>query len=338
MERRDLLKLGALASVSGSSCAALLNNPGAVSAGELGGFLGALDEAMKGVATGDFFKKYVGNAAASSDPELVERARKGEELTKKTMRSLLLVGTLSELPPEQLAHESVQERLRSSMGEFDEAMFGMSSLLENLSPTERADIGKALRDDPNLGMKLMGDVDQEAAAFGVSLKQRTKLRGAATQVTARLRNSTDLTVSEYVGKMNKIAARHGAISEFQREAATSMAQQMIWQDTGATGGGTTGQPTPPPPPPPQPDPMAGPVDPNAPPMPQAQPEKPRTRASLVVITAGGIALGLGLLVFGIGYATSNTGGILLGATFGILLGVAGLICLLVGLILLAAGK
>jgi hypothetical protein len=337
MDRRDVLKLGALASVSSSGCAALLNNPGAVTGTELGGFLGALDEAMKGVATGDFFKKYVGANATTTDPELLERARKGEELTKKTMRSLLLVGTLSELPPEQLAHESVQERLRSSMGEFDEAMFGMSSMLENLSATQRADISKALRDDPNLGMRLMGDVDQEAAAFGVSLKQRTKLRGAAAQVTARLRNSTDFTINEYVGKMNKIAARHGAISEAQREAATAMAQQLIWQDGTATGGGTTGEPTPPPPPPPLEN-NTAPADPNAPPMPQAQPERPRTRASLVVITAGGIALGLGLLVFGIGYATSNTGGILLGATFGILLGVAGLICLLVGLILLAAGK
>lgn len=334
MDRRDVLKLGALASVSGSGCAALLGNPAAVSSGELGGFLSALDDAMKSVATGDFFKRHMGE---TKDPELAERARKGEELTKKTMRSLLLVGTLSELPPEQLAHASVQERLRNSMSEFDDAMFGMSSMLEQLSPTERADIGKALRDDPNLGMKLMGEVDSEAASFGVSFKQRTKLRAISTQVTSRLRNSTDLAVSEYVSKMNKIASRHGAIAENERELASTLTQQMIWQGDPASGG-TTGEPSPPPPPPPMPvgEPVA--VNPNGTGAAPIEPApKPRFRGSYAVLTAGGIALGLGLAVFGIGYAAGGAG-LLLGATFGIILGVAGLICLLVGLILLAAGK
>lgn len=332
MDRRDVLKLGALASVSGSGCAALLGNPAAVSSGELGGFLSALDDAMKGVATGDFFKKHMGE---TKDPELAERARRGEELTKKTMRSILLVGTLSELPPEQLAHASVQERLQRSMGEFDDAMFGMSSMLEKLTPTERADIGKALRDDPNLGMKLMGEVDSEAASFGVSFKQRTKLRAISTQVTSRLRNSTDLAVSEYVGKMNKIAARHGGYAEAEREAASTLTQQMLWQGAPASGG-TTGEPTPPPPPPQLP-PEQQPA--GVQPAPTGQPveQRPRFRGSYAVLTAGGIALGLGLAVFGIGYAAGGAG-VLLGATFGILLGVAGLICLLVGLILLAAGK
>lgn len=334
MDRRDVLKLGALASVSGSGCAALLGNPGSVGSNELGGFLSALDDAMSSVATGDFFKKYMGT---TSDPELAERARQGEELTKKTMRSLLLVGTLSELPQEQLAHESVQERLRNSMGEFDEAMFGMSSLLEKLSPTERADIGKALRDDPHLGMKLMGDVDSEAAAFGVSFKQRTRLRAISAQVTSRLRNSPDLLVSEYVGKMNKLAVRHGGYAEAERQAATAIAQQMIWQGDPATGGTSGGgELTPPPPPPPMPgaEPVAMQPQPVGEPLPE--PRK-RARASHVVLTVGGIALGLGLAVFGVGYAFGGAG-VLLGATFGILLGVAGLVCLLIGLILLAAGK
>lgn len=337
MDRRDVLKLGALASVSGSGCAALLSNPAAVSSGELGGFLSALDDAMTSVTNGDFFARLM---APTEDPEIAARAKAGEELTKKTMRSLLLVGTLSELPPEQLAHESVQARLRDSMGEFDEAMFGMSSLLENLSPAERADISKALKDDPNLGMRVMGAVDQEAAAFGVSLKQRTKLRAISAQVTSRLRTSADLTATEYVGKMQKIAARHGGYAEAQRQLATSAATQMIWQGE-AAGGTVGGQPelTPPPPPPsvqpePQQNPQAG-----VAPVQQQPLEKPKRKgnAHVAVLTAGGIALGLGAVVFGVGFALGN-GWQLVGATFGVLLGVAGLVCLIIGLVLLAAGK
>jgi len=337
MDRRDVLKLGALASVSGSGCAALLGNPGAVSSGELGGFLSALDDAMASVTNGDFFARLM---TPTEDPEITARAKAGEELTKKTMRSLLLVGTLSELPPEQLAHESVQARLRDSMGEFDDAMFGMSNLLENLSPAERVDISKALKDDPNLGMRVMGAVDQEAASFGVSLKQRTKLRAISAQVTSRLKSSADLTATEYVGKMQKIAARHGGYAEAQRQMATSVATQMIWQGE-AAGGTVGGQPelTPPPPPPPvtpdQPNPQQTGVVPLEP-QPLQKPKR-KGNAHVAVLTAGGIALGLGAVIFGVGFAVGS-GWQLVGATFGVLLGVAGLVCLIVGLILLAAGK
>lgn len=337
MDRRDVLKLGALASVSGSGCAALLGNPGAVSSGELGGFLSALDDAMTSVTNGDFFARLM---TPTEDPEITARAKAGEELTKKTMRSLLLVGTLSELPPEQLAHESVQARLRDSMGEFDDAMFGMSNLLESLSPAERADISKALKDDPNLGMRVMGAVDQEAASFGVSLKQRTKLRVISAQVTSRLKTSADLTATEYVGKMQKIASRHGGYAEAQRQLATSVATQMIWQGE-AAGGTVGGQPelTPPPPPP-----AVSPDQPNQSqtgvvplePQPLAKPKR-KGNAHVVLLTAGGIALGLGAVAFGVGFAVRG-GFELIGATFGVLLGVAGLVCLIIGLILLAAGK
>jgi hypothetical protein len=61
----------------------------------------------------------------------------------------------------------------------------------------------------------------------------------------------------------------------------------------------------------------------------------------VVLTAGGIALGLGATLVGIGFATSSaTSGVslALGLTFGALLGIAGIVTLIIGLVLLAAGK
>ncbi|MFO0599783.1 MAG: hypothetical protein U0228_31030 [Myxococcaceae bacterium] len=327
MDRRDVLKLGAVASLSGSSCAALLSNPGAVTGSDLPGFLQALDESMGKVANGDFFAKLLGPNPSAA---VTEKARASEELTKKTMRSLLLVGTLSELPQEQLAHEDVQRRLQDSMGEFDDAMFGMARMLENLSDTERADLGRTLRENPDLGMRIMGDVDQEAAAFGVSMKQRVKLRTVSMEATTRLKNSTDLTISDCVAKMQKIGVRHGALAEAERGASAAIAQQLLWQ-ADSSGGALS------PPPPPPPTPAAEPTN-EPPPVGEAPEQKRRMRASHVVLTAGGIALGLGLAIFGIGYAAGGSAGILLGVTFGVLFGVIGLITLLVGLILLAAGK
>lgn len=153
MDRRDVLKLGAVASLGGSGCATLLSNPASVGTGEMDGFLSSLDTALEKIANGNFFDQFL---PTNRDPELDARAKHGEELTKKTLRSLLLVGTVAELPPEQLRHEGVQQRLRGSMGEFDDAVFGMVDALGGLGPTERADVSQALRDDPGLGMRIMG--------------------------------------------------------------------------------------------------------------------------------------------------------------------------------------
>ena len=188
MDRRDVLKLGALAGVGGAGCASLLNNPASVSGGELSGFLSALDGAMAGVMAGKPFDRFFDTA---SNPALAARARRSEDLARKTLRSMLLVGTVGELPREQMAHEGVQQRLRDHMGEFDDAMFGMTDMLEGLGPTERADVSTALRDDPQLGMRIMGLFDEEAAATGISFTQRTKLRSISAHACARLRQSPD---------------------------------------------------------------------------------------------------------------------------------------------------
>jgi hypothetical protein len=52
VERRDVLKPGVAASVSGAGCAALLGNPGAVSAVALDGFLSSHDGALGSLAVG----------------------------------------------------------------------------------------------------------------------------------------------------------------------------------------------------------------------------------------------------------------------------------------------
>ena len=369
MERRDVLRLGALASV-GSGCASLLSNPAGVGAGEIEGFLSALDGAMASAASSKTFEQFL---PADGNPEHTARVRNAEELTKKTLRSLLLVGTLSELSPGQLQHEGVQQRLRDSMGEFDDAMFGMTAMLEGLAPTERATASKALRDDPGLGMRIMGGVDEEAAAFGVSLKQRTKLRAISAEACARLRQSPDLAIAEYTGKMRKIEARHGARAEAERKAAAAFGSALLWQgeesvnteDFHPVVGGVV-----------EPTPDAGvseapelPPIPGDPPRPpdvrcrssadcvrgqecggyrkldaerwapgtcQVTPKRERRRVSPFILSAGGVALGVGATLF---FLTLGGGlGVALFTTIGAILGVAGVVMVIVGLALVGAGR
>jgi hypothetical protein len=73
----------------------------------------------------------------------------------------------------------------------------------------------------------------------------------------------------------------------------------------------------------------------------AAPVKKKTKASTVVLSAGGIAMGLGLTLVGVGFAASSATGTVslwLGLTFGALLGIAGIVTLIIGLVMLAAGK
>lgn len=343
MDRRDVLKLGVGAvATAGSGCATLAPAFAGMTDGDMDTFLGRLDDVMGRLATEPILERFFeGTKRPVSE---APRYAQGQNLARKTLRSLFLVGTLRELPEERIAHPGVQQRLRDSMGEFDEAMFGMTDLLAGLSPEERGDVSKAFKEDPNLGMKLMGALDGEAAAWGVSTEGRLKLRTVSTQVTTRLKQSPDLFIEEYVGKMRKLAARHGAQEQAQRELATSVGEAMLWQgeqpaESEAAGGALT----PPPPPPAEPStPVAAPpqqTDAQGRPLTNAEALAERRRKAArttgtVMLTAGGIALGVGAALFGISFATLNaTGGVsIILATVGALVGIGGLIVLLIGLI------
>lgn len=346
MDRRDLLKLGALASVGNSGCASLISNPGAVGAGRMDDFLASFDATMAAIGGTKFLQHLL---PASPGDELQARANAGEVLSRQMYRSMFLVGTLQELPAEQRAHPGVQQRLRDSLGEMDDAVFGMTSMLEGLTPSERTHVSKALRDDPNLGMQIMGSVDEQAAGFGVSLKQRTKLRALSAQACARLKQSPDLAIAEYTGKVRKVQARHGARAEAERRTAAAIGSALLWQgDDGAPG--AVGGEAPSSPPPKQGasydscrtsadcrpglacvgtrelrggqwDPglcKSGPADPT-----------PSDR----IVTAGAIIMGLGLAAVGVGGLIQLTGtsyALAVGVTVGAILGIIGLVVLIIG--------
>lgn len=337
MERRDFLKWGSLTATTGAGCASLLNNPGALGETQLAEFLGQLDDALGRIAGISFVAQTLGGTVPA---HLVERANDAEVLAKKTMRSLLLVGTLQELEPTHLAHAGVQQRLASFMGELDTSMTGMAGHLENMPKLERDKLSSALKADPSIAERVLSAVDGEAAEMGVSLKQRARLRAIGGHVVSRLRQSPALMMDEYISKMSRITARSASDAERARQVGVAIGQQLIFGQATSGGEVDAGGLSPPSMPPvvPVPDSSEPPlVQPYAPP-PSTQPQ-PRKKPQIAVptLTAGAVALGLGAVSFGIGFVTGGAG-LLLGITFGVLLGIAGLIALIAGLILVAAGN
>jgi hypothetical protein len=212
---------------------------------------------------------------------------------------------------------------------------------------------------------MMGTFDQEAAAMGVSFKQRTKLRALSAQAVARLKQSPDAAITEYTGKVRRIAARHGAHAELQRRAAASLGSALMWQQADGVQGATGGAVSTPPPDvegrglvaPPLPGVEVVPpgggtciTDKNCAPGHSCQnyrdlgngkwsagqcvADEVKPKSSPGFLTAGGIVLGAGA-VGALILVAANAAPI--GFTVGAILGTIGIVLLIIGLVILATG-
>ncbi len=372
MERRDFLAQGAAVGALGlgvEGCSSIDRgaaephargvDPRALADMDIDAFLARLDasrDAIHRTATLDAVLPHDARERTKTDP----RYAHGEELIRKTMRTLLLVGSFGDLPEAGRAHPAVQERLWSSLAEMDEAVLGMRTELVSYTPTERADVARALREDPALGERILDALDREAIKAGVNEKRRAHLRSVGQVATFRLKQSTSSFIDEYDETVAKVEARSGTLEESQRRMMSQMGERAFWdlhaRQTAyaaawraqlAPQPGTPnapGAPPPPvsmtptsepPPPPPPPGTFGGP--PVAPPPPGEEEEHPKRGTTVLIV--GASLLGLGAILGATGGALlASSGGAIGGAivlTFAALAGLAGIICLIVGAVLRA---
>lgn len=318
-DRREFLKASTLVGVgsAATACAGrheglLLVPPSNPSVADMEAYLGRLDRSLHTVATGPapFSRIFPDKKLITDDP----RIKSGDELLRKNLRSLLLVGSFQDLSEEGRAYPGMQARLWNSMTEMDEAMRGTHKAMHDLTPTERADIGRALKEDPELGMRIVEAFDIDAATLGVPMERRLHLRTLALQVTNRLKQSSSMFIDEYTTKTQKILMRSTEPEDMQRQLIATLGEQEFfalrqrnieyverWRVA-----------------------QAGPVQ-----SPYAGPAKPKDPPGTTAITVGAVLLGIGLVVLLIGAASGSIGGAF-GATVGALLALGGLITLIVG--------
>lgn len=336
MNRRDLLKLGVVAT-SAPGCATVLSAAAPVVPESIVSIFAKLDAQLNELDSGPVLERLVGDVPNRQHVHTAPKFQEGDALARKTLKALLVASTFQSLTPEQWQQPMVTERLTNSMADLDEATLGMTAMLEQLPQQDRKSVGKALRDDPNLGMRIMGAIDEHASDYGVPLEARTKLRAASAQAVSRMRQSPDLIISEVTGKIRKLEARHGVTEEARRRLGTSMASLALFQDAQPAEGG--GLPTPPPLPVPNREPIESSITPNTPQSAEAEREErkaiaeqrrrqERKTTGIVMMTVGGISLGIGGLLL----LTGN----LVAITVGVLLGASGLVTLIIGLIIFLA--
>lgn len=238
-----------------------------------------------------------------------------EDLSRKAARTLFLSGAFRDLPEHARAHPTVQASLFGAMPEFDEALLGVKARLDALTPTERADLSRAFRDDPELAERVVALLDQEGVRAGASDARRLHLRRLGVAVCERLNQSSDALVGEYGAKLEKVYARAGTATELERKLAASMGEQAFEELRARTLEASERYQ------------IAGAKRIKAPPPPPSK---------TPIFVAGGIFLGLAA-ISGIAIAiTAGTGG-LGGGIAAAFIGTAGGVFLLVGLILMIVG-
>lgn len=339
MKRRDLLKLGVVAT-SAPGCATVLSAAAPVVPESVSALFTKLDAQLVQLDSVSVLSGLLDGVPNREKAHTAPWFQEGDALARRTLKAFLVANTFQSLTAEQWKQPLVTERLSSSMADLDEAMLGMTTMLEQSGQGDRKAVRQALNDDPSLGMRIMGAIDQQAGAFGVGVEGRTKLRTAAAQAVSRMRQSPDLLISEVTGKIRKLEARHGVSEEAQRRLGVSMASAELFQDGAQPAGGGAVPLSPPPMPPPLPATTPSDVAPvtseetserereERKAIVQERRKQERKSSGIVTMTVGGIALGIGALLL----LTGN----IFAITVGVLVGGAGLIMLIVGLIIFLA--
>lgn len=148
-----------------------------------------------------------------------------EAVAQKAARTLFLAGAFRDLPEESRAHPFVQGTMFDAAPEFDDAIRGMRTHLDGLTPTERADLAREFRADPELAERVVALIDGQAAQTGASDLRRLHLRNLGVNVCDRLHQSSDGLIDEYGAKLDKVSARFGDEVEAERKIAAAMGRE-----------------------------------------------------------------------------------------------------------------
>lgn len=194
---------------------------------DMDGFLRRLDTSLGFMQSSSSFSGVISDKVAA-DARKDPRFERSEDTIRKTMRSLLLTGSFGDLPEAGRAHPAMQARLWNSMQEMDDAVLGMNKIVTSLTPTERSDISRLLREDATVGPRILGALDDEAVKAGVSDKRRAHMRDVGKHAVFRMRQSTTAFIDEYDDKLKKVAARDMTIEAVQRRLMAEMGETAFW--------------------------------------------------------------------------------------------------------------
>lgn len=197
------------------------------------GYLRGLDQSVARISNSASLASVVPADVRSevlSDPRFCEAAT----LLQQALCGTLIATSFGDLPPEARVHPDVQKRLWAAMDEIDTAVTGVGQTLGRLTAEEQAAIGRAMRDEPEIGARVLAALMAEAEQAGVSQERRDHLKKLGEHACFRLRQSTPGFIAEQTEKLAK--ARPLAPEEAERHLAAQLGEgtflrEKEWQLT-----------------------------------------------------------------------------------------------------------
>ena len=249
-------------------------------------------------------------------------------------QALVVADVARSIPANTSIPEELRGRLLETLPILDRCTSAYHRLLTHTPPAVRRNVDADLRRAPGTVMDIAAFLDERAGQVGISTESRARLRSNASWVTTRMRRqSTSAVVDDCVEKVERTVARSGASLASLGDAGAGSLVDAIWAaiDVGDDSAGLAA----PAPPPGYVSTSSGvyvPPDAEIPPGAET-PESGSPGDS--ELTAGGIVLASGPVVFGLGTliggaAGSWMWGAIIAATPGAILVVVGIVLLIVG--------
>ncbi len=221
MNRRDILKLGAITAGAGAGlpgCA--VPKPVAEMRGAEGAaaFNAMLDEQLKPLEGPGLLARLAAfEAKKPLTAEAEEALADKDAMFRRMLGSILVTQAFRELPEETQREPAVQARMWKHVDDISGTVYETGEMLASLDANERAAFKKQLRARPELAMELGEALDTRSARAGLSGARRRQLRQMMSQTAFRLHHGDPTSIiDEYVDKIDKLretSARDAAVLE-----------------------------------------------------------------------------------------------------------------------------
>lgn len=123
---------------------------------------------------------------------------------RSSLRTLLLIGNFGSLPIKGQVHPSMQQRMHYSTPEINYSVSTSLDILREMSDESKDRIRSAFSDDPDLGDRILENLDLEAKSIGVPSARRRQMKVMGSRIVSRLRHSPEMLIDEYVTKADKL--------------------------------------------------------------------------------------------------------------------------------------
>ena len=146
-----------------------------------------------------------------------EEARKKEALARQTLSTLLLAGSMHDLPPHPQQHPLIQQRLWNAMPVFNDTLFKMTTYLESHAKMDKKALMQKVKEEQKHFEAIREAFLREAKRQGIPSTRLAHLDKLMLHSQWRLhKQNPQVFLQEHIDKTDRIAKREGITPEERR--------------------------------------------------------------------------------------------------------------------------